>query len=71
MSNLASANLTDVIGLTWDIPFTLDITGVDPDISYCIDICVFTNNSDSFSLTTSVYVPEFYFTMDSLTQALV
>lgn len=24
--------------LTWTAPFSLDITGVDPDITYCVDV---------------------------------
>ena len=68
MSNLTSANLTDIIGLTWDTPFTLEITGVDPDISYCVNISVVdvAGSNDSTTLTTicSVYVPQFNFTMD-------
>ena len=66
VSNLTSANLTDLICLTWDTPFTLDITGVDPDISYCVDIRAVTNDTDSTPLPTnySVYTPKFNFTMD-------
>ena len=68
MSNLTSANLTDNICLTWETPFTLDITGVDPDILYCVDIRAVdvTNSNYSTPLTPScsVYLPEFNFTMD-------
>jgi len=68
VSNLTSANLNKVICLTWETPPTLDITGVDPDISYCVDIRAVTvaNDTDSTPLTTncSVYLPEFNFTMD-------
>ena len=66
VSNLTIANLTDLICLTWDTPFTLDITGVDPDISYCVDIRAVTNDTDSTPLPTnySVYTPKFNFTMD-------
>ena len=68
VSNFASANMTTVIFLTWDAPPTLDITGVDPDISYCVDISVVTvaNNTESTPLTTncSVYTTKFNFTMD-------
>ena len=68
VSNLESANMTTVICLTWDAPPTLDITGVDPDISYCVDISVVTvvNNTESTPLTTncSVHMLKFNFTMD-------
>ena len=26
------------LSLTWEPPFTLDITGEDPDITYCVDV---------------------------------
>ena len=70
VSNFISKNLAleQVICLTWDAPFTLDITGVDPDISYCVNISVVTvaDSNDSTPLATncSVYIPQFNFTMD-------
>jgi len=70
VSNLTSIFLIleQVICLTWNVPFTLDITGVDPDISYCVEIraVTVTDNIDSTPLTTncSVYMPKFNFTMD-------
>ena len=70
VSNPSSTNLVldQVIYITWDAPFTLDITGVDPDISYCINISVgaVANSNDSSPLTRncSVYMPKFNFTMD-------
>jgi len=68
VSNLTSKSLAleQVICLTWDAPPTLDITRVDPDISYCVDIRAVTINTDSFPLITicNVYIPEFNFTME-------
>jgi len=68
VSNLTSANLTDVICLTWNAPFTLDITGVDPDISYCVNISVgaVVDSNDTSPLTSncSIYIPKFNFTMN-------
>ena len=67
MSSLTSANLTKVIRLTWNAPPTLDITGVDPDISYRVDINAtpIADITDSTPMTNySVYLPEFNFTMD-------
>jgi len=68
VSNLASANLTDVICLTGEAPPTLDITGVDPDISYFVNISVVgmadSDNSTPLTTNCSVYIPEFNFTMD-------
>ena len=33
------------ISLTWTSPFTLDITGVDPDITYCVGVVNSTSSS--------------------------
>ena len=33
------------ISLTWTAPFTLDITGVDPDITYCVGVVNSTSSS--------------------------
>ena len=42
VSKLTNVSLIRVIYLTWEAPPTLDITGVDPDITYCVDISVVT-----------------------------
>ena len=34
--NITASNST--LSLTWEPPFTLDINGVDPDITYCVDV---------------------------------
>jgi len=68
VSKLTNVSLIRVICLTWEAPRTLDISGVDSDTSYCVDISVVTvaNNTKSTPLTTncSVYMPKFNFTMD-------
>jgi len=59
--------MEQVICLTWDAPFTLDITGVDPDISYRVDINAIpiADITDSTPMTNySVYIPQFNFTID-------
>ena len=42
LSAVGSLNITasdSTLSLTWEPPFTLDITGVDPDITcYCVDV---------------------------------
>ena len=56
-----------VIHLTWDAPTTLDITGVDPDIWYRVDIAV-----DNITLSTSsVNVSKFNFTMNSTSTSVI
>ena len=37
------------ISLTWKAPFTLDITGVDPDITYCVGVVNSTSSSSLHS----------------------
>ena len=37
VSNI-SVNLSQGLQLKWDPPFSLDLTNVDPDILYCIDV---------------------------------
>ena len=70
MRSLTSTNLISeqIIYVTWDAPATLDITGIDRDISYCVDIRAVTvpDNNDSTPLTTncSVYLSQFNFTME-------
>ena len=70
VSSLTSASLTSIIHLTWAPPPTLDITGVDPNISYCIDIDIravaVADNNFSTPLTTicNVYIPKFNLSMD-------
>ena len=66
VSNLTCANLTDAICLTWKAPPTLDITGVDPDVSYIVSVYAVADSSGSSHLTHnfSVCTPEFNFTMD-------
>ena len=66
VSNLKTESLGKVIRLTWDAPFSLDITGIDPDIWYRVDITVdnnpFNNSSDSIPFNTYfVNITEFNF----------
>ena len=37
------------IFLTWTAPFTLDISNVDPDITYCVDVVNSTSSSGILS----------------------
>ena len=44
----------------WEVPFTLDLTNVDPDITYCVDVMDSLNNtlySQCGINTTSVTIP--------------
>ena len=64
MTSLKNGSLSQVIRLTWDAPFTLDITGVDPDIWYRVDITVANSPSNTYSISRVVNITEFNFTMD-------
>ena len=64
MTILKNESLGQVIRLTWDAPFSLDITGVDPDIWYRVDITVTNIPLNTFSISILVYVPEFNFALN-------
>ena len=61
MTNLKNESLGQVIRLTWDAPFSLDITGIDPDIWYRVDITV---GNVPFNTYDDINIPEFNFTVD-------
>ena len=47
------------LSLSWRAPFTLDITGIDPDIQYCVDVMTTTS-----SLTTwRINITEFSYSL--------
>ena len=63
MTNLKSESLCQTICLTWDAPFSLDITGVEPDIWYRVDITEAGAPLSSSSTSRIVNISEFNFTM--------
>ena len=76
VSNLKSESLGPVIHLTWDAPFSLDITGVDHDIWYRVDITVdndpFNNSSGTVPFNTYfVNAPEFNFTSNNTSTSVI
>ena len=64
VTNLTNQSLVHVIHLTWDAPFSLDITGVDPDIWYRVDTAVGNISLNTLFISRVVNIPEFNFTMD-------
>ena len=60
VGNLKNESLDRVVHLTWDAPFSLDITGVDPDIWYRIDVTV---DNVTFNRYDDINITEFNFTM--------
>ena len=67
VTNLTNQSLGHVIHLTWDAPFSLDITGVDPDIRYRVEITV---GNAPFN-TYFVNFPEFNFILNNKTSTSV
>ena len=61
VNNLKNESLGEVIHLTWGAPFSLNITGVDPDIWYRVDITV---GNIPLSTYDDINVTEFNFTMN-------
>ena len=51
--NIMASNTT--LSLTWEPPFTLDITGVDTDITYCVDVV---NSTSSATLHSQCGIDE-------------
>ena len=47
--------------LTWDPPFSLNITGVDPDLWYCVEVYNISRGRALLTSNCSVYEPQFYF----------
>ena len=67
VTNLTNQSLGQVIHLTWNAPFSLDISGVDPDIWYRVDITV----GNTLFNTYFVNIPELNFMMDNKTTTSV
>ena len=59
--NLVALPQRDVISLTWTPPFSLDITGVEPDLWYRVEVYNITGGRTPLTNLT-VYEPEFNFT---------
>ena len=60
--NITSVSIQDQsVTIMWKAPFTLDLTNVDPDITYCVDVMDSLNNTLYYSQcginTTSVTIP--------------
>ena len=64
VTNLKSESLGQIIHLTWDAPFSLDITGVDPEIWYRVEITVADDFLSTNSISRVVNIPEFNFAMN-------
>ena len=67
VSHLRTENLGKVIRLTWDAPPSLDITGVDIDIQYHLDITVGSNPFNTYFVNTT----EFNFTQNSTNTSVI
>ena len=63
VTNLKSESLGQVIVLTWDAPFSLDLTGVDPDIWYRVDVTVAGVPLSTHFISRIVNISKFNFSM--------
>ena len=59
VSSLTITREDSSIFLNWTAPFTLDIIGVDPDITYCVDVV---NSTSSATLQAMCGINETEFT---------
>jgi len=66
VGNLTAISGQSSILLTWIPPFSLDITGVDPDIKYCVEVYNTTSANSTIDpiANYSVLLPNFNFTLD-------
>ena len=62
VENLTAHSQWLFILLTWTPPISLDITGVDPDLWYCVEVYNITWGRAPFTTNCSVHEPQFYFT---------
>ena len=62
VTNPIPQSLGQVIRLTWDAPFSLDIPGADPDIWYRVNISTANSSLSTDSIIKEVNIPEFNFT---------
>ena len=67
VSDLRTENLGEVIRLTWNAPPSLDITGVDIDIQYRVDVTVGSNPFNTYFVNTT----EFNFTQNSTNTSVI
>ena len=68
IGNLAIGNLTNEnIHLTWQPPFSLNLTTAKPDIVYCVDITLFniTDGGDHLVSNCSVFSSHYNFTVEN------
>ena len=66
VSDLVALPQSSVINLTWTPPFSLDITGVDPDLWYRVEVYNITSGRTPLT-NLAVSEPEFNFTVADAT----
>ena len=67
VGNFSSKSMLSSIHLTWQPPFSLNLTTAEPDIIYCVDITRFniTDEGDHFVSNCSVFNPHYNFTVEN------
>ena len=53
MSNITVNTSQEIQEIKWDPPFSLDLTNVDPDVIYCVEVYKTTCGGNPKSLVTS------------------
>ena len=61
VESLAFSSQSSAISLSWAAPFTLDITDIDPDITYCVDVV----SSSSVVKECDITVTDYLFPLSS------
>jgi len=60
--NLTVLSNRSSVCLSWTRPFSLDITGVDPDFWYCVEVYNISQGRTPLTINCSVYETQFCFT---------
>ena len=67
VGNLTSTSTVSALRLIWEPPFSLNLTTVDPDIAYCVDIFNITAgflSSNHLISDCNVFEPHYIFVLD-------
>ena len=67
IGNFSSKSMLSSIHLTWQPPFSLNLTIAEPDIVYCVDVTWFniTDGGDHLVSNCSVFNPHYNFTVEN------
>lgn len=69
MSNVSVNTSQEIQEIKWDPPFSLDLTNVDPDVIYCVEVYKTTCGDHPKSLVTSnctLFEPYIVYMLDNI-----